>query len=202
MLKKTKLVYLGILIVLIITGGILIHHYLTHLKPITKFSQATPYTLSEAELTEFNRVEYRMSIDSTRYCDADFNGDSVLDRAYATISDTSVIFNIGTDKEKVNTRTQYGSSGFTCIAGSDINRDGKIDLVLGDPCDGRIDVLYNNGKGDFAFNAPFGRSDGIWIDPRGTVFIIKDINKDNLPDIIYKSDSNNYYALINQGNGR
>ena len=203
MQKKTRLIYLGILIVGMISVIIFIHNYLTHPKPIVKFSDVTPYSISDAELVEFKQVELLMAKDSTRYCEADFNGDGVLDRAYAKGLYTTILFSIGTDKEKETSRMQYGTSGFTCIACADMNQDGKIDLILGDPDDNRIDILYNDGKGNFAFSFTFRkRSDGIGMGPQGMIFIIKEINQDNLPDIIYKSNSGSYYSLINQGKGR
>jgi hypothetical protein len=205
MQKKKKVLLFGIVLVLMIGVTILglvgIFYYLTHPKPIGRFSTATPYSMSKNELIEFKQAEQLMSVDSTRYCEADLNGDGILDRAYAYGMWTEIYFNVGTDKEKVVKRDQIGSSGFTCIGCADINQDGKIDLVLGDPGDQAIDVLYNNGKGNFVLNVPLKRSGFIILEPNGIYFIVKDINQDNLPDIIYKSVSGNYYVLVNQGKG-
>ncbi|MCX7919383.1 MAG: VCBS repeat-containing protein [bacterium] len=185
---------------MIVVGLVGIFYYLTHPKPIMNFHKPTPYTMSEDEIAEFKKVETLMASDSTRYCEADFNGDGILDRAYANGLDTEIIFSIGTDKEKKARRMQLGTSGFTCIACADMNQDGKIDLILGDPGDNRIDILYNDGKGNFAFSFTLRkRSDRIGLGHQGTIFIVKDINQDNLPDIIYKSYSDDYYACINRG---
>ncbi len=105
-------------------------------------------------------------------------------------------FYFGTPNVKKVEEEYEGSSGFNCIACADMDRDGKIDLIVGDFGDERIDILYNNGKGKFSFGPNIEVEH---VDVRNSIVMVKDVNHDNWQDIIYKGDDGNYYLTLNQG---
>ncbi len=60
---------------------ILVLHFYYRPSPI-KFDKPQKYSMSQDELAEYNKLEKLMTNDSTRYCEADFDGNGTLDRAY------------------------------------------------------------------------------------------------------------------------
>ena len=114
---------------------------------------------------------------------ADFNGDNKLDLASANEDGTVSILlgnGDGTFKAPQNVKA---ASDCVYLAAADLNKDGKLDLVVTNLNPGLVAVLKGNGDGTFGapavYNATFG--------PTGV--IITDFNHDGKMDIVIGAGS-------------
>jgi hypothetical protein len=86
---------------------------------------------------------------------ADFNHDGKLDLAVVNNNDNTVSILLGNGNGTFAPQVTYaigaqGGSGVpNAIAAADLNKDGKLDLVISDTADTNITVLLGNGDGTF-----------------------------------------------------
>jgi uncharacterized protein (TIGR03437 family) len=115
---------------------------------------------------------------------ADFNGDGALDLALANFNSDNVSVLLGDGHGAF--RPAPGSPFAlpqngrpVCIAAADLNRDGKVDLVVGELFGG-VSVLLGNGTGAFAHAA------GSPLTAHGpTGIVVGDFNRDGRPDLAF-----------------
>jgi hypothetical protein len=102
----------------------------------------------------------------------------------------------------------YDSGGYTAssVAAADVNRDGKLDLVVGNTCansgcpgNGSVGVLLGNGDGTFAAAAVYdsGGAPNVF-EPEKVA--IADVNGDHNPDLLVTNAGSNTVAVL-LGNG-
>lgn len=95
----------------------------------------------------------------------------------------------------------YGWDAYraTSVVIADINEDGKADLVIGgascpEQCSfllGGIGVLLGNGDGTFEATFPYAP-----FSPVGSNVVVKDVNGDNLPDVISTYNAISAYSQV------
>ncbi len=85
---------------------------------------------------------------------------------------------------------------------SDINNDGKFDIIIGTNLnsDAYLNIFLNNGDGSFS-PLPVDVIDSIRILPCPTNMILSDVNHDGKGDIIAICGYNNFIIIMNLGDG-
>jgi hypothetical protein len=138
---------------------------------------------------------------STSFTVGDFNGDGNLDLAARTFRSKYLsIFEgngDGTFKDAIELDLGSEFDINYSVASADINKDGKLDLVVSDPLLGGISILWGNGNSTFTKGAnvaggvPGSRS------PRSISF--GDINADGNLDLVLAGGGDG--IVYNQGDG-
>jgi hypothetical protein len=136
----------------------------------------------------------------------DFNGDGKID--VAVTGNTGVTISPGNGDGTLGTPVTYPSTNAPYLmAVSDLNRDGKQDLVIAGACGntcGFVSVLL--GKGDGSFQAATDYSAG----GVPSAFTMADLNGDGIPDVALANMASNSPAggtgglisvLLSNGNG-
>ena len=127
---------------------------------------------------------------------ADFNGDGIMDLAAAN-EDTDtigVLMGLGGGTFAPVVTYPVGFSP-TSIAASDVNLDGKIDLVVSVPNDlSAIDVLLGNGDGTFQGAVGYGGDHNVGL------MVCADFNNDGAPDVVAMGNGE-AWVFLNDGNG-
>jgi hypothetical protein len=121
----------------------------------------------------------------------DFNKDGKLDFA-TTWSlggpvQVSVYLNDGTGHFTFNNSHPIGTTLTRQMATVDLNSDGKLDLIVPDPSNSAVAVLYGNGDGTFQPAVDFPAAVPGQTAPTGVA--IGDFNKDGKPDIVVASST-------------
>jgi len=132
---------------------------------------------------------------------ADVNGDGRPDLVVANKCDGSSCSNgtvgvlLGNGDGTFQTAVTYGSGGFYAqsVAATDVNGDGKLDLLVANNCvssgdcsNGTVGVLLGNGDGTFqtAVNYSSGGYEAVSA-------AVADVNGDGKPDLIVANDCSN-----------
>lgn len=121
---------------------------------------------------------------------ADFNGDGKLDLAVVNVSTprgVSILF--GTGSGNFVPDTHYGGV-FDSVAVGDFNGDAKPDLVLSSRFQDRINVLINEGNGDF------GQVRTFVVGKEPLVVAVGDFNNDGKTDVATCDDNDYYYSAV------
>jgi hypothetical protein len=106
----------------------------------------------------------------------DFNGDGRQDLAFTAANGLNVFLSNG---DGTFTPTAVPSSGGDgTIITADVNKDGKLDLLVGVTEGGAVTVLLGNGDGTFQFATSLAT--GIWL----TGIVVGDVNGDGQADIV------------------
>lgn len=129
---------------------------------------------------------------------ADFNGDGLLDLAYANFGSryVDVRLNLGNGRFAEDVRSFPVGDGPRALAVADLNGDGLADLVVANQRGHSISVLLGQGNGDFlpAQTVTMGRS------PRALV--VADFDDDGHPDVaLVDQDTDTLTLLLGMGDG-
>jgi len=128
---------------------------------------------------------YSLSAEPWALCVGDFNGDGIVDVAFAGIGSTgtnvAVTVALGTGNGRFTLEKDFtaASDSFrpTGIAAADLNHDGKVDLVVTYEAftAGAVVVLFGKGDGPFSPGANYKVG--------GAGVVVADLNGDGIPDI-------------------
>lgn len=129
---------------------------------------------------------------STNSVDADFNSDGILDSAFASGSDITVLLGDGIGGFGAPISLSISSGSTISIIGVDLNNDNKLDLVdLNFTLSGRVSVFLGDGTGNFdspvhftTFNQP-------------TKITAADFDGDGKPDLAITRNIGDIYFLKN-----
>lgn len=141
-------------------------------------------TSAAAPPISFSRTDYPNDSGSRGIVAADFDGDGAPDLATAnSASHTVTIFlnRLSTGGGLVRAHTYAVAAGPFGIAASDINHDGRIDLVVAAADADQIELLMGLGNGAFVRLTPLGAPGN----PRAVT--IADVDTDGNSDLIYTS---------------
>lgn len=95
-----------------------------------------------------------------------------------------------------NATTYTRGSNLLAVAASEVNNDGKPDIIVADYSTASVSVLYNAGNGVFRNYTTYSTSSA----PRSVV--ISDVNSDGKGDIVVTNyGSGSIGILLNAGNG-
>ena len=138
---------------------------------------------------------------------ADFNGDSKQDVAAAQ-SNNKVAIRLGNGDGTFAPSTEYATGGDSPVtmAASDLNQDGKTDLVVGNYYGFSLTVLLGNGDGTFApavvrhlevsgSATPDTHEYGI------SDLVMGDFNNDTYPDVAVSTQYGGIYVVLGNGDG-
>ena len=132
----------------------------------------------------------------------DFNGDGKLDLATVNTTDVtgtpnnSVSIFLGHGDGTFAPAIEYPMDGATfSIAAGDFNRDGKLDLAVGNPGLMVVSVLLGNGDGTFQAPVNYGSGTGNFV---SSFLIARDLNGDGKLDL---ANCGGGYVSILLGNG-
>jgi hypothetical protein len=132
---------------------------------------------------------------------ADVNGDAKPDILLAGGSSDAagVLLNTGSGTFQPVVRYPTGGGGYPQgIAASDVNSDGKPDIITANYLGNSVSVLLGNGTG--AFQAAVAYATGSYSAPADVA--VGDVNSDGKPDIITANYNNATVGIfINNGNG-
>lgn len=134
----------------------------------------------------------------------DLNGDGYIDVAVIDSgasghirSSVSVLLNYGDGTFK--TRMDYATgSAPVDISQSDVDADGKLDLITANSGDGTVSILLGNGDGTFKTKSDYTVTTSLNNGPYAVR--VADLNGDNAPDLALPIN-NNLSVLLNRGNG-
>jgi hypothetical protein len=162
----------------------------------------------------YDALSYRTSISGPRgLVTADFNNDGKQD--FATLSRD----NLGNIQGASSVEVALGDAngGFTkksvsryfpgallsSLATADFNNDGKFDLAVTQPFDGKVSILLNDGTGGFptdGSSAPSYSTNSFGFRP--SAIKAGDFNNDGNSDLIaITPNSNNFVVLLGNGSG-
>jgi hypothetical protein len=123
----------------------------------------------------------------------DFNGDGIADIVAANFNgfDVSVLLGNGDGTFQLERRTPSVGDFLQAIGAADLNRDGRLDLVVG--AAGGVFVFLGNGDG--TFQAPRRLAGG------ATSVTLADVNGDGIPDLVASDDPQTVSVRLGQGDG-
>jgi hypothetical protein len=152
------------------------------------------------------RVDYATGLNPDSVTSADVNGDGKADLIVANkgSNTVSVLTNKGDGTFiKVDYATGISRSAFSrpyvneaFVVSSDVNGDGKADIVVTNPGSNTVSVLINNGNGTFAAKVDYATG----IDPRCVT--VADVTGDGSSDLVVANVFNDTVSVLtNNGNG-
>jgi len=127
----------------------------------------------------------------------DFNGDGLLDIAFADLGDSSFDVALGNGDGSFQAPQLIQSLAPSRIQAADVNKDGKPDLVVLHPFANSVNIALGKGDGTFQDEVAYGvNADTPW------GFALGDVNKDGYLDIVTADQGDSTVAvLLNNGDG-
>jgi hypothetical protein len=122
----------------------------------------------------------------------DFNRDGSIDVATAAGTEVAVLINKGDGTFQTPSSYIAGTAPRTIVA-TDLNRDGILDLVVGDDLGNAIYVLIGRGDGTFKPGVPFSTPH----EPDSIA--VGDVNGDQIPDVLVGGQD--ISVLLGNGDG-
>ncbi|MBK7406547.1 MAG: VCBS repeat-containing protein [Phycisphaerales bacterium] len=144
---------------------------------------------------------YRVGRSTYGLATGDFNEDGRLDLAAASRNDSLIGVMLGTQlmDHYVTFAPSLPATAAGLVSGlatADFDRDGHLDLLYGDPTNGRAGLLYGLGDGSFSFPSL------IVVEPGATWVSTGDFNGDSWPDAaISNATAGTVTILLNNGAG-
>ena len=139
---------------------------------------------------------------------ADFNNDGKKDFAalgqpfggFPVGAGVEVALGDGTGNFTRKSFSDFGFQAISRIATADFNGDGKADLAVTRPADGRVYILINDGTGGFAAN---GNSvPNFFVGFQASAIKNGDFNNDNKADlVVITPQTNNFSVMLGNGSG-
>ena len=126
---------------------------------------------------------------------ADVNGDGILD-VVAGDTQFAVIVALGNGNGTFQAPRRYGTTGQTYdIKLTDLNNDGFPDIVLAQASNGLVQLMLNDGAGNFSSSATYG-------EPFPRTVAVGDFNNDGKADVIIGSSPGSIPKIfVRFGNG-
>jgi len=131
----------------------------------------------------------------------DYNNDGLLDILAPGHDDRKITIYINKGNRTFSDTMFYTStSGINCIATGDLNKDGKVDVVLGSNWEYKMSLFTGDGKNGDDFTADIQTLDYF---PSEDPLAIGDVDNDGKGDLVFiLPDKNNYYKIqFYHGNG-
>lgn len=159
------------------------------LPPCTAFGQS------------FTTQAYPIGAGANQIIEADFNGDHIPDLATVNNSSNTVSILINNGDGTFRAHTEYATGpGPVRIAAVDLNKDGKMDLVVANSqadAAHSVSILIGNGDGTFQTHRDVPGA------PNANSIAVGDFNHDGNPDIATSSNSpvNAIYVSLGDGKG-
>ncbi|MGA9667888.1 MAG: FG-GAP-like repeat-containing protein, partial [Terracidiphilus sp.] len=122
---------------------------------------------------------------------ADLNNDGQADIAFANADGTvSILLGKGAGQFRSLADIAVASGSLRSIASGDFNKDGKIDLVVTQPGQKLVSVLFGQGNGVFASPTSYA----VGHSPVST--LIADVNEDGVPDLVVMNNQSNTFSVL------
>jgi flagellin-like hook-associated protein FlgL len=132
----------------------------------------------------------------------DFNNDGNLDFVTSDETDQTLSVFLGKGDGTFNNRVTLKSSAITGLEDltylqvADVNNDSKADIVVSDPGNSRLLTFLGNGDGSFDSSNNTSVS-GL----TGGQFVLSDMNRDGILDLVGQNGSTNVYIYFGNGAG-
>ena len=164
-----------------------------------QYKQAVSFFLGKANGGFESRVDYSLlagSASGTTVTSVDVHGDG-RDDLIVTDANNSIYLMAGKSDGKFNPSVKYQTGrNPNSVIGSDLNGDGKPDIITTNGGGGSISVLLNNGSGGLLAQTEYGTGS------TPVSVVAKDVNGDGRPDLLVANQAGDSVSvLINRGNG-
>ena len=127
--------------------------------------------------------------------DADFNQDNITDIVIANYDESTISISLGFGNGTFGQQTKF-STGTNAkpnaIAIGDVNKDGRLELVVANNGGSNVGVLL--GRGDGTFSGQTTYSTGTGSSPSG--LDLGDLNSDNILDLAVSDNMNNVVVVF------
>jgi hypothetical protein len=144
---------------------------------------------------------YRVGLQPAAIAAADVDGDGDIDLLTANQASVSLLRNAGDGTFLPATAIPIGDYLGLNLAVGDLNRDGRVDMVVGIAgSTGSVGVVVRLGNGDGTFQAP-----GVTLTTTATGLTrgvaIADMDRDGNPDVVVATQAGSSFVDVLRGNG-